>query len=120
MHPPSTRHCQPSQQPSSCSVSVSANLVAIKSEPPRRGPCAEQLLHACRAMESGQDRHRAASGPQHESAARAACRAALLLAQRFNSWLEEASASVALASAWQAVLEVILVQRCGLTAVQLH
>ena len=46
----------------------------------------------------------------------AACRAALLYAQRYNSWLEESAALVDLAAAWQGAFEVIIVQRSDSTS----
>ena len=84
----------------------------IRSGPHEGRTLLHNLVLRCRATQSGQGRHSgAASAAQHDAAARAACRAALLLAQRYNGWLEQAAAGQALATAWQAVLEVVLVQR---------
>jgi hypothetical protein len=51
------------------------------------------------------------TGGADDDARREACRLALVFAQRWNAWVEEAGAQAAAVSGWQAVVEVAFTRR---------
>ena len=51
------------------------------------------------------------TGGADDDARREACRLALVFAQRWNAWVEEAGAQAAAISGWQAVVEVTITRR---------
>lgn len=68
---------------------------------------------ACRYVATSADNLRYSSeGADGSDELREACREALRFAQRYNAWLEEAAAVLAVVQAWQQLVAVAVTKRC--------